>query len=254
MDRIVLTRKKAELTDVRGRAFAIVAPGYEAPCGVEAVTLDAVLADPERWCEGGATMVIVGLSRLMTPSNRVKLGRVLLRPRAGLRRISVDELLFVSEPWRLWWHFYAVGAAGHWGLTDSFLAETRWNAAVEMQTPDPFGVESVSVAAAGVVRAIDPFVFQPVAVDTIPATKEVHAAYSQLKETLFTHEKTVAAIIKRLAAFAQASCPDRAVPSSAQLFKKPPARIVRTDLAVDTFLVGQLLDRIRLTNAIAGTP
>lgn len=252
MASIILSRSRVDV-DVDMPAIAVVAPGREGPSGIPVVKLEELLATPAKWLDGGEplTMVVVGLSRMMTPANRVKLGRVILRPRAGLRRVSIDDVLFLSEPWRMWWHFRAVGADEPWGLTDSFLAETRWKAAIELRTENPFSTERVCAAARGVIEARDPFRFAPIDVQVRPASATDHLQYAALKEECFTHERTVSAIIKRLAKFAQESVPERAIPTPARLFSSPPRRIVRTDLAVDTWLVGELLERVALTNAIA---
>lgn len=252
MDRIVLASRRSALDlPITGRAFAVVAPDYEAPAGIPVVSIDEVIAAPETWFGAPGTMVVVGLSRMMTPANRVKLGRAILRPRPGIRRISVDEVLFISEPWRLWWHFHAVGESAFWGLTDSFLAETRWKRAIELQEEDLFGVKPVREAMRGIVRGIDPFRFSPIDVEVRRVSARTHTSYAKLKERLFTHEKTIGAIIKKLAAFAQNEVPERSIPSPSAIFKKPPTRIMRTDLKVDEMLVGALLDRVTLTNAIA---
>jgi hypothetical protein len=250
MERILLTNQPADLGNV-GHGFAVVAAGYEPPIGIRVVTLNDLMANTARWLDKPITMVVVGLSRMMTPTNRVQLGRVFLRPRDGLHRIMVDRQLFVSEPWRMWWQFRAVGADGPWGYTDSFLAETRWNRAIEMQEPDPFGIEPMLRNMRGVVRVVDAFRFGPIDVDVRRTDDRMKRRYAELKEEVFTHEKTLPAILRRLSQFAQEAEPDRSVPTAARLFAKPPTKIVRTDLAVDEFLVGQLLARVALTNAIA---
>ena len=254
MAKILLTQRRADLGNI-GAAFAVVADGYEAPVGLPSVPLEVVLADAERLLDGSKTMVVVGLTRMMTPTNRVQLGRVFLRPRPGLTRICVDRTLFVGEPWRAWWMFRAVGEDAYFGLTDSFLAETRWNAAEELGTEDPFSWEHLSHAMRGVVL-VDSDAFRipcPVWV-TVPTSDEVKAEYAAEKERAFTNEKTLPAIVRRLAAVAQRAVPSRYVPELSTLFRskaRMPAPPVKTDLAVDTFLANRLDSRITLTNAIA---
>jgi hypothetical protein len=238
--------------DIPAPCFAVVAKGFVAPAGMEIVDIEDIVREPTRLVPG-LTFVVVGLSRMMTPSNRVRLGGVLHDARRGVRRIVVDRQLFVGEPWRLWWHFRCVGADdGPWGLTDSFLAETRWQRAREQRTTCPFALDAVVTAAKGVVRAEDAFRFGPVDVDERPVSDAVRAAYAREKERAFTNEKTLPAIIRRLAAVATEALPERAVPSAGpSLWDHPPSRIVCTDLAVDRFLVGEVLDRMALTNAVA---
>ena len=251
MAKILLTQRKADLGNI-GPAFAIVANGYEAPVNVPTVPLEVVLADAERLLDGSKTMVVVGLTRMMTPTNRVQLGRVFLRPRSGLTRICVDRTLFVGEPWRAWWMFRAVGEDGYFGLTDSFLAETRWNAAEEMGTEDPFSWEHLSRAMEGVVRVDDALRLCPLAWNTVETDDATKAEYAEEKERAFTNEKTLPAIVRRLTRVAQRAVPDRQVPELASLYRsKSERKPIRTDLGVDAFLSARLDSRIRLTNAVA---
>lgn len=247
----ILLADRVDQVEASGRCVAVVAPGRIAPAGMDVATIDAILERPSSWFNGKPlTMVLVGLSTILTPSNRARIGQVVLRPRPGVRRISVDDRLFNVDPWRMWWHFYAVGAE-RWGFTDSFLAETRWKAALELRTPCPFRKEAVMEACRGVVRSVRPFVFHPIEVEVVSTTAKTKAEYKHAKEAAFASEKTLPAILKRLARFAQSHVPSRVVPTAASFFKRPLTRIVRSDLAIDDFLVGQLLERADLTNAIA---
>lgn len=244
---IVLTSSVVDcrhLTD----GFAIVGSGYPSPIGIPAVTLDEAMEAPGKL---RGTMVIVGLSRMMTPSNRAKVDQVFHRPWDGLRRVCVDDRLFWGDPWRMWWLFFAV-RHNPWGFTDSYLAEGRWKAAKERQTEDPFCAGPVLSAMRGVVDVRpDAFRFGPIHVDERPVSADVHAEYAREKEAAFTDEKTLPAILKRLSAVAQRALPERAVPSPSRFFAAPPRQIVCTNLAVDRFLVGDLLERRALTNAVA---
>lgn len=250
---ILLTQTAVSRTDFGigdGHAFAVVAAGHPVPTDLPIVTLDDLLKAPLAYLSDPGTMVVVGLSRLLTPSNRVKVGPLVMRQRPGIRRVVADDVLFVGDPWRLWWHFYAVGRE-QWGFPNSFLAESRWRMAVEKQTENPFSVERVCAAMNGVVRARGPFRFGAVAVDVVHVAPEVHAAYAEEKERAFADEKTLSAIVKRLASVAQAAVPERQIPAVGSLWRKPPVRIVRTDLKVDDFLVNQITERMALTNAIS---
>lgn len=247
--RIILASKPPPLPDI-GPAIAVVAKGYQAPDGIPVHSVEQLLEEPSLMDRSPLTLVVCGLSRLVTPSNRVRLDPIWGWRRPGLRRISIDHLLFVGEPWRIWWHFSAVDQE-RWGFTDSFLAETRWKRAIEEQQPDPFGVDSVIEKCRGVVRCVDAFRFGDVAVQTVRLQKHVHDEYAREKETAFRDVASIAGIIKRLAAFAQKAAPQRSIPSQSRLFASTSHTIVRTDLGVDEFLTSQLLERIRLTNAIA---
>lgn len=255
MARILLASDTSDIgpLDVSGPAYAIVARGYDAPSGLPIVDVETVLAEPDRWLNPEATQVVVGLSRLLTPSNRVRLGQALLRPRPNLRRVVVDDVLFVADPWRAFWPLFATRIAFE-GYTDSYIAETRHKAAIEMQTPDPFEAGNLIAHAAEHVTTRRPFTFGPLTEEVQPASPAQHAAYLEAKEAAFTEEKTLPAIVARLRAFAD-SCTPSKIPSRAALFRRrepgQPVQIVRSDLGVHRFLASDTRHVVNLTNALA---
>lgn len=253
----ILLASSARSLRVEGRSFAVCAKGWDPPPGVPAVEVEAVVAEPERYFGEPGTMVVCGLSRLNTPTNRVRLGQVLHRQRPGITRLSVDDRLFVIDPWRMFWHFIAVGA-DYRGLTDSFLAETKWLAAREQQTPDPFSLDEVKRWGAGVIRCIDPFEFADPILEVREVSAGVREKYAAEKALAFEEEPTIQGIIRRLAAIAATAEPSRTIPTKAGLFRvcagsllRERVRIVRTDLPVDALLTGEVLHLIALTNGIA---
>lgn len=256
MKRIILSRTCPDL-NIEGRAFAIVGKGWRAPKGMETVDLDAFLASPSRYLAEPATMAVIGLSDILTPSNRVKVGQAILRPWPGLQRVVVDRALFTVEPWRAWWAFRAV-LAPYEDYPDSYLAETRWRFAQEKQTPDPFSLEALCRWGADVVAAPDPLRFGPLIEDVVETSEDARAEYAALKAEVFEQETTLAAILRRLSAFAEELEPRREIPTPAGLFRDkarhltlPPVRVVRTDLGVDRYLADQLRYVVALTNGIA---
>jgi hypothetical protein len=200
---------------------------------------------------GKTRMVVVGLSRILTPANRTKVGQHLLRPIEGVQRISVDRTLFVVEPWRSWWHFGCVGAK-YREYTYSYLAESRWKAGQEGIGEDPFSLDEIERWGKGVITSLDPTHFNNFDIKILDMGADVERDYQALKSKCFDEEHTPAAIIKRLSDFAQTVCPFRAVPTPSQLFKHTSHVVVATDLGVDRWLVSQLQGLVDLTNGIAG--
>lgn len=250
MARILLTSKTPDLGDLGANAFAVVAKGHlAAPLGLPVVDVEDLLRSPQR-LDTDCVMVTVGLSRMLTPSNRVRLGQVLLRPRPTVRRISVDDVLFVSEPWRAWWHFFATRTAYH-DFTDSFIAESKYHAAHENRTSDPFSLDEIIRWGRGHIQAIDPFRFDPLVETVVPVPASVHDDYAKIKEGAFTQEKSVAAIIRRLSGFASSVLPERHIPTVSSVFRGRSVRITRTDLAVDVYLASVIRHVVDLTNGIA---
>ena len=241
----------ADAFDYGPRPFAVVADGYRSPAGMPSCTVAEAQAFRESWGEG--TMVMVGLSRIFTPSNRCKMHEIFHRPRAGVGWFSLDDRLFVGEPWRMLWHFTAVGV-NYAGMTDSYLAESRYDRAEAEREPCPFRLEEVLRYGSGAVVVDGAFRHGKMLVeeyDTTPAEKE---AYQKEKALAFEHEKTLPAILKRLVAVAKAALPKRLMPTSTQISGYPSGasiRVVRTDLPVDRFLTERLQRVVDLTNGIA---
>lgn len=201
---------------------------------------------------GRSTMAVVGLSKIITPGNRTKVGPLLLRPVAGVRRIVVDRTLFVSEPWRAWFAFGCVGAR-YREYTYSYLAESHWKAHVDgVREDDPFALNVIVEHGRGVVRSdYDAFFGEP-CVRTIAAPSEAHAEYAKIKKAAFAEETTIKAIVARLAGFAASVCPERRIPSPSALFTASGSPMIwRTDLKVDDFLTRQLTSLVDVTNGIA---
>lgn len=214
------------------------------------LTWEAFLDAPKRALEGRSVMVVVGLSRLATPSNRTKVGPLLWGHLPGVTRLVVDRTLFVAEPWRAVWHLLAV-AGRYREYTYSYLAESHWEAAQEGRRDDPFTLEALCEGGRGLIQSHAPTFFEGFEVERVALGPEVHAAYQELKARSFEEEHTSAAIITRLAAFAAEHLPRRRLPTSARLFDARSHRVVQTDLRVDDWLVGRLRALVDLTNGLA---
>jgi hypothetical protein len=249
-DRIVLTSPvKRIAVETDERVICVAAKGWGAEMATTA--LDDALADPPNVLAPPCVLLALGLSHLWTPSNRVALGRIFHNPRPGIRRVVVDDRMFVGEPWRLWWLLKVVDAVSAWEYTDSYRAESRWRSALDHQEPDPFRWEVVREALAGAVRGTSVPRFPPIAVEVRQVSDMELANYQVEKAAAFRDEKTLPAILRRLEAIAKRAVPDRAVPTSAAFFTTKPARIVRSEFPIDEFFVDQLIERADLTNRIA---
>lgn len=255
MRRIILSRTCPPL-NLPGRVFVVAAKGWRAPDGVPVVGLDDFLRSPGEHTREPGTMLVLGLSEMLTPANRVRVGQAFLRPWPGLQRIVVDRSLFVAEPWRAWWAFRAV-LAPYLDYADSYIAETRWKAAEERQTPDPFSLAEILRYGDGVVAAPDPLRFGAWSETVVETSDEVRTEYAALKAAAFDEETTLQGLLRRLSEFADEVEPRRHIPKPADLFRvRPtlllePVRVVRTDLPVDAFLTGRLRRVYDTTNGIA---
>lgn len=71
-------------------------------------------------------MIVVGLNRMLTQSNRCEmLWEYLFTMTPSIPKVSIDTAPFLGEPWRLWFH-YGLTGAGKFGVTYSYAIETEW--------------------------------------------------------------------------------------------------------------------------------
>lgn len=196
-------------------------------------------------------LVVVGLNSIITPGNRTHLVfEVLFNNTPDLPKLSIDRTLFVSEPWRAWFHFGLVGAK-YRDYSYSYIAESHYNAFVDGAREDnPFSIEEVTTWGRGVIACEYP-VFGGLSITTQQLMPSVHDEYARLKEECFEQETSIKAIVSRLSEFAQSACSDRRIPRPSDLFKKDAHHIVKTDLRIDDWLVSQLENMMSLANGVA---
>lgn len=207
--------------------------------------------NPKPKLNGVDILVVAGLvSRIMRGGNRLKYGRWLTDPWFGPPRISVDSHIFFEKPWTVWFHFGCVDAPFANYFT-SYRLESDWNRYIDTERREhhPCQESVFESHSKGVVDFSNGFTFDPVTIETIETSKLIKADYAEEKELAFEDEKTPAAIIKRLAKFAQSRCQERSIPDS--LFKSPVKKIVSTDLGVDRYLCLRHLELVDLTNKYA---
>lgn len=71
-------------------------------------------------------IVVVGLNRIITPSNRCDMVNEYLQTMTpSTPKICIDTDPFIGEPWRLWFH-YSIANCGKFNITYSYAIETEW--------------------------------------------------------------------------------------------------------------------------------
>ncbi len=217
--------------------------------GCESMTFAAFAEKPQTALKGRNAVVVVGMSRARTPSNRAQPYWDALYHFDG-PRYSVDRTLFVGEPWRALWHFNLVGAP-YQVYTYSYLAETHWRAYREgLRADDPFSADALIDAGRGVITS-DKARFFDLTVETVPVGESAHAGYQAEKTAAFAEEHTFAAIMRRLSVFAANACPARSMPTTTRVFDDPAQRVVQTDLGIDEYLVDEIVSVADITNRVA---
>lgn len=254
MSRIWLTDRPDDVTEPRGSDTLWIYPakgGWSAPQTERVMTDKAFLADPWTQLRGTDRLVIVGLvSQITTPSNRVATGQFFTDPLPEVERVSIDPLLFLRDPWRLWFHFGCVGV-NFGGCHHSYACESQWQASIIGKRDNPCTIDNLEQDGRGVLHAPRPFRFERVELHEEPLGAEAHAEYQQEKAAAFDEETTPTALIKRLAKVADRLYPFRTVPDYRALFASRDVHVRATDLGVDRYLTGQIRDRINLINYAA---
>lgn len=254
MSRIWLTDDLDDVDEPRDAQTLWIYPaksGAVAPAADRAMTDKAFLADPWTHLRDTRRLVIVGLvSQITTPSNRVATGQFFTDPLPGVERASVDHLLFIRDPWRLWFHFGCAGV-DFAGCHHSYACESQWQASIIGRRANPCTAENLERYGRGVIRATRPFRFERVHILEESMGAAAHAEYQREKAAAFDEETTPAKLIKRLARVADRLYPFRVVPDYRALFASPEVYVRATDLGVDRYLVGQIRDRIALINHAA---
>jgi hypothetical protein len=237
----------------RGRVLVVCHKGYEPPlsAGGRVVDFESFKSSCRESVRNLDTLVLIGLNRIMTPGNRTEdVWELLFNQTPQLNKVSVDNTLFVSEPWRSWFHFGLVGAP-YRDYTYSYIAESHYRAFVDgVRTDDPFSLDELLRWSSGVV-ASDHRRWFSLTVKTIPMSAAIHAEYAEKKRAAFDEETTVNPILRRLTAFAARCCTDRDVPDPIQLFRRRRHEIVATDLPIDRWLVCRLRHLAALVNGVA---
>lgn len=118
--------EKAHIPDIPPRTILTWHPMYQPPQlpGVEYVEWSkfSVLYssfEPD-------LIIIVGLNRLITPSNRCDyVHEYLTTMTPNIPKISIDTTPFIGEPWRLFFHYLYTGI-NHFGINYSYPVEREW--------------------------------------------------------------------------------------------------------------------------------
>lgn len=212
---------------------------------------------PRDHMKGRRGVVVVGLNKIMTPSNRTaEVFEVLFNLTPEVPKFSVDTTLFVSAPWRAWFHFGLTGSP-YREYTYSYLAESHHKAFLDGVRPDdPFGLEAITEAGRGVVRSFyrrffSEGLFGGMSEEVVALDAETHARYQALKGRCFEEENTIGPILRRLAAFAEEACPRRSIPKPERIFEGQALAIVRTDLGIDRHLAEHLKGLVALNDGCA---
>jgi hypothetical protein len=196
-------------------------------------------------------IVFVGTNHIITPSNRNDPVFEVLFSGTRMNKISVDVCPFVSVPWRMWFHFGITNRP--YGRYDySYACETDWNKAQDgISDYNPFDLDEMIHWSRldGVVAVTRAPYFTGLRVITVDLMPDIVAEYCDLRDVLLETEPSITPVLRKLAAFARGHCKQRNIPQPHAFFRNPrDVQIVKTNLGIDDYLTGQLLDLAQLTN------
>lgn len=74
-----------------------------------------------------STIVLIGLNRMVTPSNRCDFIHAYLTVMTPhIHKIAIDTAPFIGEPWRLYFHYQAANCFDKFGANYSYPIEGEW--------------------------------------------------------------------------------------------------------------------------------
>jgi|GEM_PF-1571624 len=200
-------------------------------------------------------MVIVGLNRIITPTNRCDMVNEYLQTMTpNIPKICVDTDPFIGEPWRLWFH-YSVANCGHFGITYSFAIETEWEHWFYRDTPYcRLSNDNIRLFISDTVSDIAPL-------RTIFNLEEISSAdeewYREAKEAVFARRDTPKLIINDLLKTANdrygldlSFNSWRTRPGEQKSLFGDPDRVVAPDLGIYRFVVEENLRRMGIYNEV----
>lgn len=239
--------------EIRGKTLCVYHKAYDPPLGPwHSIEFSRFKDRPRDFLHNIKSLIFVGLNRAITPGNRTEMvWEVLFNKIGNLHKISVDRTLFISEPWRAWFHFGFVDAR-YREYTYSYIAESQHNAFIDgMRDDDPFSLDELIKWSIGVVRCHYPKWFN-VSFRTIETSDSDKDAYAKLKQSCFEGQRTIKWILRQLSDFAESTCDERMIPAPHLFFRSRVHEIVGTDLPVDQWLMRRLKEMAETINGIAG--
>ncbi|MEA4884225.1 MAG: hypothetical protein VB144_11340 [Clostridia bacterium] len=201
-----------------------------------------------------ATMIVVGLSDMIRPSNRcdIRFEYMYNFAKPGAKYI-IDHVPFLQEKWRVWYpygvidpaillypHSYAIESAYRNyedGLTEDDPLDIGWIidrvkawTEIDYERYFDFGIEF----------------------EVHQTTADQRKGYAELKDKLFEECTTIKPIITGLAKFAQSICPERSIVADMRKLYKLTGDTTyhMTDLNVDWYLRGEIERVVTDTNRL----
>jgi hypothetical protein len=227
---------------------------YEETDSIPAVPFNEFKENPRAEVESYETLIFLGLTDAMTPSNRTDEVWEFLFNQIDKTCVSVDRFLFKSDPWRSWFHFGLIDAE-YRDYTYSYLAENDYKHFFNGETEDnPFSLEEIKKWGEDVIESHYPEYFKQFEIEVgYEASPAEEYEYSERLDELFGAKNTVGQVRRGLESYCDKIYPDRDMPKRHQIFRGSREwRLKRTDLPVDRWKASRLQNLVELTNSVLG--
>jgi len=117
---------QAEIDKLDGDVLVLYREGYKLPKIESAEYMEFETFRSKYIDIHAKVIVLIGLIRMITPSNRCDtVHEYLTTLTPNIRKISIDIEPFLGEPWRLMWH-YLYTKNNHFNVPHSYALETEW--------------------------------------------------------------------------------------------------------------------------------
>lgn len=211
---------------------------------------EALLDDPE------ATMIVIGLSDMIRPSNRcdIRFEYMYNFARVG-RKFVIDHVPFLEEKWRVWYPYGVIGP-GILLYPHSYAIESAYrNYENGLAEDDPLEIGWL-IERLREWTMIDyrHYFEDPIEFIVHPVSETQRNGYEALKEELFAKEKTVKSIIAGLAHYCQSIFPERTIFADLRKLYRLKGKVIlhMTDLKADWYLRSEIEKAVRETNELTG--
>lgn len=224
-----------------GRAVHFVS--FEQFGSAEATELLDALPVPE------LCLMAVDLCRMLGNRLDSRLDKIQVRKRAGAK-ICVDPVPYLARPWQVYFPYSLLNKT--WlGYNHSYAIEGEWDKYKNGKRDNPCDVELIAPQIAPATFADTCCYFEQPDVYTEPVSAQARREYERYKAELFETESGIKAVLAKLHKFVQGWCPQRSIPLDLKKLYTPGfGRVVKTDLPLDTYLYGEMMEVINHTNVL----
>lgn len=220
--------------------------------GVDAIKFKEFKEEPRKKLNEYETLIMVGLSNMMTPSNRTDEVWEYTFNQMDKNCISIDKYLFRSDPWRTWFHFGLIDAE-YRDYTYSYLAETDYEKYYNgLSEKNPLSYKEIKKWGGGLIESNYKRYFKKFDIKVgYQVNPSEEYEYMEKLDELFKTKNTIGQVIRGLESYAEDIHPGRNVPSRHKLFKGDRSfQLNVTDLPVDEWKSNYLKYLADFTNRI----